>query len=211
MIHHVLYETPKLGNRDTIINFYKIKYRNKTLNSFDSNAYYKGGIHYPKMNVKSDSLIISLIDELYKFKGDKRICLFATRRHRGDDCTNFHIGTQDIYMIDSIYGRYSLQLEALYLMEQLYYKDSFNELPYPIICKRLGDKNPTTDNVVNSCNSIDGELLKEAYNSVERWLEVAKREKKIPKKSPVSFDDSCLFWYNKCWSNHLIKELSNKK
>lgn len=108
-----------------------------------------------KLESQSTDYIIKLISDLLEFEGDKRLSGFPIR------CYN-PLWSQ-IYGGDS--ERYSIQLMALFMINQLYFEDPFNYSPYPIIVSADGKQEAT----------IDGELLKEAYKCYREWFGMVKK------------------------------------
>jgi hypothetical protein len=135
------------------------------------------------------------------FKGDERLCIFPTRVKGMEDFIK-PVG-DNRYTIDSVYCRYSLQVQALYLITQLQSKDYFKRLRFPIICDY------STASHCLECNSISGKLVEQAWSSVERWLVKAKsdinRFDSFGMKIPIN-DSTSLTWYSNGWMHHKLKQ-----
>jgi hypothetical protein len=150
--------------------YYKIKFIN------DSSDF--GSMHYPIsycIHNKLDTL--SLIQELLHFEGDTDLCVLDIR------CYNPSIS--QVY-----YGEeknYSIQVEALFIINQFYFKEPFFFSPYPIIM--------STSNY--SMESIKGENIELAYKAYKQWFnklkEIGIKKARIQNLRP--FDGYPLEWY----------------
>jgi hypothetical protein len=120
--------------------FYKIK-----LKSDDSEL---GMIVYPPFSEKdfTNSDIEKMIAELLTFKGDTRKCFMKI------SCT------EDITVPETI-SHYSLQLEALYMINSLFFKDYTTYSPCPILV-----------NEKESFAATDEAIIAEAYAAYEKWF-----------------------------------------
>jgi hypothetical protein len=122
--------------------------------------------------VDSDSIAIAMIEELLRYEGDIRLCLFQAKNAQIEDV--YLPLEEDFHRVDSMYSRYSIQVQALYLISQIYYENVFKHMMYPILCDYTSDSNCL------KCNSIDGDLVRQAYRSVRKWLIEVKKERRKP-------------------------------
>lgn len=99
---------------------------------------------------------LSMIEELLKFEGDARHCVVPIR------CYN--------PAISQLYTRkeehYSLQLEALFMINQLYFKEPFKFSPFPVLI----------DQNTREYSTVSGHILKLAYNSYRVWFKKVRKE-----------------------------------
>jgi hypothetical protein len=110
-------------------------------------------IHYPLV-VDSGKLTerdtIAMIGELLRFKGDSRVCVFPVM------C--YEPSWSQIFMGET--KQYSLQVEALFIINQLYFKHPFKYSPFPALL------NTGTETV----STIKGKDIKEAYRQYTIWF-----------------------------------------
>ena len=118
---------------------------------------------------------LSLIESLLKFKDDTDYCAIKIK--------SFEPKLSSVYPLKS--QKYSIQLEALYLINIIYFEDPFKYSPYPILC----------DKSKQVYETIDGELIKLAYKFYEDWFTSLKKEEGTDSKFhvplPVNGD---VFW-----------------
>lgn len=156
-------------NRTGAISFYKIKYKDD-----DSDL---GSITYP-IRIKTTENIdtISLIQELLSFEGDTDICCIPVK------CWNLKI----TFMYEGDRDQYSIQVEALFIINQLYFKKPFFYSPYPII------KNIVTKEE----ESVKGEIIRQAYIAYKQWFEKVKEVgiTEARKRLLLPFDNTNLGW-----------------
>lgn len=124
--------------------FYKIK-----LKADDSEL---GMIVYPPFSEKSFSNddIEKMIEELLTFKGDTRKCFMKI------SCA------EEVELPQNI-THYSLQLEALYIINSIFFDNYIDYSPCPILTNTKGDI-ATTDEV----------LITAAFEAYEKWFEAIK-------------------------------------
>jgi hypothetical protein len=110
-----------------------------------------GNIAYPLV-IKSEENIdtIRLIEDLLSFEGDTSICVIPIR------CYDPKLS--QVYMGNL--KDYSIQTEALFLINQLYFDKPFHYSPYPILKNIESSKE----------ESIDGEIIKLAYTAYKQWF-----------------------------------------
>ena len=134
-------------NKNSIRKYFKLKFKDDSSNL--------GNIAYPIV-IKSEERIdtINLIGDLLSFEGDTCICVLPIR------CYNPKLS--QVYMGNL--KDYSIQVEALFLINQLYFDKPFYYSPYPILKNKESNKE----------ESIDGELIKMAYKAYKQWFEKVK-------------------------------------
>ncbi|MCK5677004.1 MAG: hypothetical protein KAH72_00820 [Flavobacteriaceae bacterium] len=106
---------------------------------------------YP-INIKaySQEEKLQMIKELLTFKGDNRIC--------SNPITNYKPELSQIYKGES--ENYSIQLEALFLINQIFFENPFNYSPMPVL---IDDKTKKEE-------TIKGDIIEMAYLNYEKWL-----------------------------------------
>jgi len=135
--------TPNQLESTTDSYYYKIKYKNDTS--------FIGSILYPITIVTNENLdTLQLIKELLEFRGDTNICFFPV------SCWNPYLN----YRYFGSINNYSVQVEALFIINQLYFKQPFYYSPYPIIQNTL-DKQES---------SIGGEIIEMAFDAYDNWF-----------------------------------------
>jgi hypothetical protein len=155
---------------DSNRSYYKIKFIN------DSSDF--GSMHYPvSYFIHNEQDTLGLIQELLLFEGDTDLCVLPIR------CYNPYVS--QVY-----YGKennYSIQVEALFIINQFYFKKPFFYSPYPIIM--------STSN--NCTESIKGENIELAYEAYKNWFnklkEIGIERARIQNLRP--FDGYSLRWY----------------
>lgn len=117
------------------------------------------------------------IKELLRYKGDKRICAFFI--------TCYNPARSQIYM--GANKNYSLQVEALFIINQLVLSKPFNYAAYPIL----------VDKKSNATYSIGGIPISNAYSAYERWyrLLIEKGISQVRDKSIMPLKGSSVWWY----------------
>ena len=176
--------TSYLSDIHTSTRFYKVAEVNctsrfetigyKILPNSDTSWHNKCGypLSYKYENI--DTLL--LIQDLLTFEGNAK--LVAVEIHNYNPLSSqFYMGKQ---------RRYSIQLEALFLINQLYFDDPFNYSPFPLLVNK--------DGVIES---IDGKTLEDAYKAYNNWFkEVEKVGLKSARKSGLTpLSDSNVQWY----------------
>ncbi len=147
--------------------FYKIK-----LKQDDSEL---GMIVYPPFSEKefSNEDIEKMIGELLTYKGDTRKCFIKIS------------GSDDIKLPENI-NAYSLQVEALYIINSIFFDDYETYSPCPIITNTNGD-----------LATADEKLIKDAYIAYEAWFVKIKSmgigNARASKINP--FENSDLKWF----------------
>lgn len=134
---------PYSEKRNSIQKYYKIKFSN------DKSEL--GNIVYPIV-IKAEEFIdtINLIKDLLSFEGDTCICVIPIK--------NYNTESSQVYMGEL--KDYSIQVEALFIINQLYFKQPFYYSPYPLLRSIESNKE----------ESIDGEIIKMAYVAYKQWF-----------------------------------------
>jgi hypothetical protein len=150
------------------IHYYKIVNAKDT--SFFSNCFYKTGMF--KHNSKQSKL--KMAEDLLKFKGDTDLCSIEVRNYNPLSST---------VLLNNI-TRYSIQVEALFLINLVLFDKPFNYSSYPL----LYNKN------TNKIENIKGKAISEAYENYKKYIQYLKNRNKDTKKHPL---DSSLIsrWY----------------
>jgi len=116
--------------------------------NFESNT---NSLFYP-LNVSSYNKKekLKMIKELLAFKNDKRVCAYPVANYNPLLSTVYSGGNT----------KYSIQLEALFLINQIILIKPFNYSPMPVLI----------DNKTKKEGAIKGEIIDEAYKGYEKWL-----------------------------------------
>ncbi|MGY0427313.1 MAG: hypothetical protein ACWIPI_10905, partial [Polaribacter sp.] len=93
---------------------------------------------------------LQMIKELLAFKDDFRIC--------NNPVTNYNPSLSQIYRGGK--KDYSIQLEALFLINQIFFDNPFNYSPMPIL---INNKTKVEE-------TIKGKTIEEAYKEYEKWF-----------------------------------------
>lgn len=127
--------------------YHKIKYKED-----DSKL---GFIVYPPYSKKSFTAEdkIKMIDELLKYKGDTRKCIKKVKCSEG---SSYNGKMQS----------YSIQLEALYIINTLYFTDHTKFSPCPVL----------VDDATKEEATSEGEIINKAYAAYEAWFEKVKAD-----------------------------------
>lgn len=160
--------------------FFKIIFKGDTSDIAISN--------YSKMiesikNSGADKIL--LIKELLKFKGDKRICCIPIR--------NYNPALSQILNWKVRY--YSIQIEALFIINQLYFEKPYYFSPYPALYKPIFKKIIT----------VRGLAISRMFTRYEKWLEGVEEmgfEEAISRHKEPN-QNWLLQWYSSAypWSN----------
>jgi hypothetical protein len=135
-----------------------------------------GSLSYPLvLNAKVDT--IALIEELLKFKSDSRVCALPLMYHNS--------------LSSQIYNgkckSYSIQVEALFIIDQLFFEKPFEYSSIPILVDR---KN-------NDEESIEGIIVIKAFDCYEKWFARVKKVGMMAarKSGDVPLKDCQIYWY----------------
>ena len=171
-----------------------MKRRNLHKNNTDDNSFYKivfngdtsdiAISNYSKMieNIKNSGIDRALlINELLKFKSDKRICCVPIRNYNPALSQTFNEKIK----------HYSIQIEALFIINQLYFEKPYNYSPYPVLY------NPLFKKII----AVKGLAIRKMFTRYEEWFEEIKKtgfEEALSKhKEPRQ--NKRLHWYSSAY------------
>lgn len=158
--------------------YYKLTLIKKDLQE-DELAYpifWVNSIHFPNIDT------IKVIEELLSYEGDERLCSVPITCYSeiGRCSPNIYWGEEK---------RYSLQTEALFIINQIIFENPclFNYMSNPVL-QDLNSK---------KFESIKGDILVKAYQSYKNWLSRAKKEgiSNMLRKHIYPLDNSGITWY----------------
>jgi len=136
--------------------------QSKNILNNDDNLYYQiklkknSELTYPfSFSNYSEKEKIEMISELLSYEGDERICIYPISNYNSK-LSQFYKGNKK---------KYSLQLEALFIINQIFFEPPFDYSPYPIL-SNIDYKNEET---------IKGELIYKAYNEYKKWFNRLKK------------------------------------
>ena len=89
------------------------------------------------------------------YQGDTSICAINTKGYNISRSQSTPDGCE----------KYSIQVEALFIINRILFDDPYAYSSFPVLKK----------NDSSAAESIDGNLIKEAYKSYHDWLEYAKK------------------------------------
>jgi hypothetical protein len=120
---------------------------------------------------------IKAIGELLALEGDTRMCALRIK------CYN-PVKSQ-IYMGDS--KNYSIQVEALFIINQLILDHPFFYASHPILISRGSNAEAT----------MSGRLIQEAYKAYRNWYKVVKKKgiKEVRETKIMPLDGTGISWY----------------
>ncbi len=120
---------------------------------------------------------IKAIKELLALKGDQRICAIPVN--------NYNPMRSQIYL--GSHKNYSIQVEALFIINQLVFNDKFKYSSYPILVNKESHAEET----------ISGKTISEAFKAYSRWYEMLKKMgiSNIVSKRIMPLDGSNIRWY----------------
>lgn len=120
---------------------------------------------------------LKAVCDLLNFEGDKRICVFPIN--------NYNPARSQIYMGKS--RNYSIQVEALFMINQLIYDKPFIYSSYPLLVDKRSKKT----------YSIDGIGISKAYQAYRQWYAKMSKLgiKYIKEKNIMPLDNSTIEWY----------------
>lgn len=137
-----------------------------------------GMIVYPPMSDKefSGEEIVSMIEELLKYKGDTRKCFMKIKCNSSDQLG--YAGNK---------SQYSLQLEALYIINSLFFENFAKYSPCPLLVDPATEEEAT----------IEGAIIDKAYEAYEAWF-IKMKEMGVAKAKADNLDPlagSGLKWF----------------
>lgn len=120
---------------------------------------------------------LKAIGELLKYEGDRRICALPICGY-GPARSQIYLG-QDT--------DYSIQVEALFIINQLVYLKPFNYSPYPIL----------VDKRTNKAYSAAGIAIPMAFQAYHKWYQLLEEKgiAYIREKSIMPLDGSLIKWF----------------
>jgi hypothetical protein len=138
--------------------------------------FWTNSIYYPNIDT------IKVIEELLSYEDDDRLCstLISSYNEVGQCSSNLYLGIEK---------RYSIQVEALYIINQIVFEEPciFHYMSNPVL------KDLKTGNL----QSIRGEIIVKAYQSYKKWFEKVKNSslQEILRKNEFPLDNSGIIWY----------------
>jgi hypothetical protein len=118
---------------------------------------------------------IKMAEELLKFQGDTDIC--------GSKIACYNLMTSQLWMYHD--SSYSMQIEALYLINILCIDKPFNYSPFPVL------QNKTSKKILN----ISGNDIDDAYNAYRVFLDSLKTSNS-EKKDSNPLEKTNVWWYD---------------
>lgn len=120
---------------------------------------------------------IEAIGELLKMRGDTRICALPIMCYN-PLVSQLYMGTTE---------NYSIQVEALFIVNQLAFEKAFFYSPYPVL----------VDKINRSQASISGKVIDDAYEAYYRWYKKLKKigMRGIRSGNIMPLDDAKVRWY----------------
>ncbi len=120
---------------------------------------------------------VKAIKELLSYRGDTRLCALRIN--------NYNPARSQIYLGDN--KKYSIQVEALFLINQIVLVEPFNYSSYPIIIDRATKKE----------SSIGGSIVDNAFDAYIKWCSRIEKEglSKVLSKNIMPLDNVGVKWY----------------
>lgn len=130
---------------------------------------------YPLLTESSHIDTVKAIGELLALKGNKRICALPIMSYNPLS-SQIYMGTNRIY---------SIQVEALFIINQLILEKPFFYSSYPILVDRSD----------NSEASVSGYIIDKAFQAYSNWYKSLKKigMQKVSKSMPL--DGTSIRWY----------------
>lgn len=97
---------------------------------------------------------LSLINKLLAFEGDERLC--------GIEIKGYGPGGSEIYMGEDQY--YSIQIQALFLINQIFFKEPFTYATYPVLISKK-----------YHAGIVRGKTVDIAFRHYKKWFKKVKR------------------------------------
>jgi len=132
---------------------------------------------YPIVSEKSDIDTVEAIRELLSLKGDTRMCVLPIMGYNTLS-SQLYMGTKK---------NYSIQMEALFIINQLITDRPFIYSPYPVL----------VDKINNSEASVSGPIIDKAFNAYCNWYLLLKKMgiQEIRARRIMPLDGTQLRWY----------------
>jgi hypothetical protein len=120
---------------------------------------------------------IKAIENLLSFEGDTRPCVLEIKKYN----------SRTSYYWDRPDKDYSIQLEALFMINQICLPEPFAYSPIPAL----------VDTQTRSAQTIDGALVKEAYRAYSNWLNLIKQSslEEVLSQKIMPLDHSGVRWF----------------
>ena len=159
-------------------------YLNKEENESKHKKYYRikfvngtSGISYPMSIPTRKYDTLKAIKELLLLENDTRLCSLPI--------TNYNPLRSQIYL--GTCKDYSIQVEALFIINQLISKKPFNYASYPILVDRANKKEA----------SVSGSIIKKAFEAYKDWYRKIKKNgiERIESEEAMPLYGSQIKWY----------------
>ncbi len=120
---------------------------------------------------------VAAIGELLEFEGDERICALPIRNYN-PRLSTMYVGEEK---------KYSIQLEALFLINQLIMDDPFSYSPFPILI----------NTVTGEVQTRSGKTIATAFHEYKKWYEIIlKNSSQLKGKvAKLPLTDSNVRWF----------------
>lgn len=120
---------------------------------------------------------VKAIENLLSFEGDTRLCVLEIAKYN----------PRAAYYWAKQNKNYSIQLEALFLINQICLPDPFVYSPVPAL----------VDVATQSTGTLDGEIIKRAFQSYKNWLKQIKESSlsHVLSQNIMPLDNSGLKWF----------------
>lgn len=162
----------------------KRNYLNETVNESEQKKYYRikfvndtSSISYPINILNGEFDTLKAIKELLLLEGDVRLCSLPI--------TNYNPLRSQIYL--GACKDYSIQVEALFIINQLILRKPFNYSSYPILVDKITKKE----------SSISGSIIKRAFQAYKGWYRRIKKNgiDRIESEEMMPLYGSQIKWY----------------
>ena len=162
----------------------KRNYLNKKENKSEQKKYYRikfvndtSSISYPISIPTGEFDTLNAIKELLLLENDTRLCSLPI--------TNYNPLRSQIYL--GTCKDYSIQVEALFIINQLILKKPFNYSSYPILVDRANKKEA----------SVSGSIIKKAFEAYKGWYRKIKKNgiERIESEEAMPLYCSQIKWY----------------
>ncbi len=130
-----------------------------------------------KLNYYANLDTVRAIENLLSMEGDTRLCVLEIAKYN----------PRSSYYWDKPVKDYSIQLEALFMINQICIPEAFSYSPIPALL----------DTVTRQTGTDDGEIIKRAYGSYRNWLELIKKSslQHVLSRNIMPLDNSGLKWF----------------
>jgi hypothetical protein len=130
-----------------------------------------------KMNYYHNIDTIKAIENLLSFEGDTRLCVLEIAKYN----------PRSSYYWAKKNKNYSVQVEALFMINQLCIPNPFSYSPIPAL----------VDETNKSTGTIDEAVIKKAFQSYKNWLKLVKESSlsKVLSQNIMPLDNSGVKWF----------------